>query len=59
MSDLTEDSLLAAIAELQRLIAKTGETIALKPTKVMYRPAELAALGLTHDDVVKMIRENT
>jgi hypothetical protein len=59
MTDLTEETLQAAIVEMQRLIAKTDETIALKPTKVMYRPADLAALGLTHDDVVKMIRENT
>ena len=57
MTDLTEENLLAAIVEMQCLIAKTGETIALKPTKVMYRPADLAALGLTHEDVLKMIKE--
>lgn len=29
----------------------------MKPTKVMYRPADLEALGLTHEDVVNMIKE--
>jgi len=28
-----------------------------KPTKVIYRPADLKALGLTHDDVIKLIKE--
>ena len=28
-----------------------------KPTTVIYRPADLAALGLTHEDVVKLIKE--
>lgn len=32
-------------------------TLALRPTKVMYRPADLAAIGLTHEDVVNMIKE--
>jgi hypothetical protein len=35
------------------------EKIGLRPTKVLYRPADLKALGLTHNDVVKIIKENT
>ena len=29
------------------------------PTSVIYSPGELAARGLTHEDVVKLIKENT
>lgn len=29
------------------------------PTTVIYSPGELAARGLTHEDVVKLIKENT
>ena len=30
-----------------------------KPTTVIYSPGQLAARGLTHEDVVKLIKENT
>jgi hypothetical protein len=30
-----------------------------RPTSVIYSPGELAARGLTHEDVVKLIKENT
>jgi len=30
-----------------------------KPMTVIYSPGELAARGLTHEDVVKLIKENT
>ena len=29
------------------------------PTSVIYSPGDLAARGLTHEDVVKLIKENT
>ncbi len=29
-----------------------------RPTSVIYSPGELAARGLTHEDVVKLIKEN-
>jgi len=29
------------------------------PTSIIYSPGELAARGLTHEDVVKLIKENT
>jgi hypothetical protein len=59
MTDLTEANLTSALEAIQNHIKETGKSIVLRPTKVMYRPAELAALGLTHEDVVKMIKENT
>ena len=30
-----------------------------RPTSVIYSPGYLAACGLTHEDVVKLIKENT
>lgn len=30
-----------------------------KPTAVIYSPGQLAERGLTHEDVVKLIKENT
>ena len=59
MTDLTEESLKASIIEIQKYMEETGQLIALKPTKVMYVPADLEALGFTHEDVVNMIKENT
>jgi hypothetical protein len=59
MTDLTEANLTSALEAIQNHIKETGNSIVLRPTKVMYRPAELAALGLTHEDFVKMIKENT
>jgi len=56
-NDLTEANLEKAIEEIRKLTEETGVPIALKPTKVFYRPADLAALGLTHEDVVKLIEE--
>jgi sulfur transfer complex TusBCD TusB component (DsrH family) len=59
MTDLTEANLKDAITAIQKHMEETGKSIALKPTKVMYRPADLEAIGLTHEDVLKMIKENT
>ena len=57
MTDLTEANLKACITEIQKHMEETGQLMALKPTKVMYVPADLEALGLTHEDVVNMIKE--
>jgi hypothetical protein len=43
MNDLTEANLNAVIAEIKDLTSKTNELMALMPTKVMYRPADLEA----------------
>jgi len=55
MTELTEASLTQALEEIQQMIDRTGETITLKPTKMIFRPADLARLGLTVDDVMNMI----
>ena len=57
MTDLTEESLKASIIEIQKYMEETGQLLAFKPTKVMYQPGDLKALGLTHKDVVNMIKE--
>ena len=56
MTELTEASLVKALKEIQQILA--DEPMALKPTKLLIQPAALAELGLTVDDVKKMIRDN-
>jgi hypothetical protein len=58
MTELTEASLTKALEEMQKLIEQRNEPITLKPTKMIFRPADLTRLGLTVDDVKKMIRDN-
>ena len=55
--ELTQTALENMLKDMQEYL-KT-EKIGLKPTKVFYRPADLKALGLTHDDVLKIIKENS
>ena len=57
MTDLTEKSLEKMLLDMQEYL-KT-EKLNARPTKVLYRPAELKSIGLTHDDVLKLIKENT
>lgn len=52
-----EANLEAAITAIQKHMEETGKSITLKPTKLMYKPADLEAIGLTHEDVVRMIKE--
>jgi hypothetical protein len=35
------------------------EKIGLRPTKILCRPSDLKELGLTHDDVLKIIKEQS
>jgi hypothetical protein len=58
MTELTEASLAKALEEMQKMIEQRNEPITLKPTKMIFRPADLTRLGLTVDDVKKMIRDN-
>jgi hypothetical protein len=53
--ELTQAGLENMLKDMQEYL-KT-EKIGLRPTKVLYRPSDLKELGLTHDDVVKMIKE--
>jgi len=57
MTDLTEANLKDCIASMQKHMEETSKLIALRPTKVMYIPAESEAIGLTHEDVLKMIKQ--
>ena len=58
MTDLTEENLKACIIEIQKYMKETRNLIALKPTKVLYRVADLEKIGFTHEDVVNMIKKN-
>ena len=57
MTELTEASLEAALIEIRKHMDGLGEKIKLTPTHFIFRPADLKALGLTVDDVAKMIKE--
>jgi hypothetical protein len=59
MTDLTEANLQDAITAIQKHMKEMGTSMTFKPTKVMYSPADLEAIGLTHEDVLKMIKEKT
>ena len=56
MTELTEASLVKALKEIRQMLA--DEPITQQPTKLLIQPAALAELGLTVDDVKKMIKEN-
>ena len=51
---MTEQNVIDAI---EKLIAEASQRITLKPTQLLYRPADIEALGLTHEDVVRLIQE--
>ena len=57
MSELTEASLEAMLIKLRKHMDETGDRITLIPKYFIARPADLDALGLTVDDIKKMIKE--
>jgi hypothetical protein len=57
-NELTEEALEKMIMKVAGHIDAVGEKVSLIPKWVMYRPADLKALGLTHEDIVKFIKEN-
>lgn len=57
-NELTEEALEKMLTKLAEHIDATGERISLIPKWIMYRPAELEALGFTHEDIIKLIKEN-
>jgi hypothetical protein len=57
MSELTEAGLEAMLIEIRKHLDKTGDRVSLIPTKLILRPSDLKALGLTVDDVRKMVKE--
>jgi len=58
MTELTEASLVKALKKIRQMLEQPIETITMQPTKLFIQPAALAELGLTVDDVKKMIRDN-
>ena len=57
MIELTEASLEAMLVEIRKCMDETGDRISLIPTQLIVRPSDLEALGLTVDEVTKMIKE--
>jgi hypothetical protein len=57
MTELTEASLETMLIELRKHMDETGDRVSLIPKYFIVRPADLDALGLTVDDVRKMIKE--
>ena len=56
-AELTEATLENMLKDMQQYL-KT-EKIGLKPTKMLCRPSDLEELGLTQDDVLKIIKEQS
>jgi len=57
MSELTQDSLEALLVELRKNMDETGDRVSLIPKYFIVRPADLDALGLTVDEITKMIKK--
>ena len=57
MSELTEASLEDMLVEIRKCMDETGDRITLIPKYFIVRPSDLDALGLTVDEVTKMIKE--
>jgi hypothetical protein len=57
MSELTQSSLEAMLINIRKHLDETGDKVSLIPTQFIVRPSDLEALGLTVDDVVKMIKK--
>ena len=57
MAEPTEASLEAMLIELCKQVGEKGETVTIKPTKIIYRPSYLAKLGLTVNDVIKFVEK--
>jgi hypothetical protein len=58
MTELTEADLEKALKEIKQMLEQPDETIKQTPTKLLIRPADLTRLGLTVDDIKKMIKDN-
>ena len=57
MAELTEASLEAMLTEIRKHLDDTSDRVSLIPTQLIVRPSDLEALGLTVNDVKKMIKE--
>jgi len=59
MSELTQESLEAMLIKIRKHLDETGDKISLIPTQLIVRPSDLEALGLTVDEITKMIKEQS
>ena len=59
MSELTEASLKDMLIKLRKHMDETGDKVTLIPRYFIVRPADLEKLGLTVDEVTKMIKEQS
>jgi hypothetical protein len=59
MTELTEASLEAMLIKIRKHMDETGDKVSLIPKYFIVRPADLEALGLTVDEVTKMIKERS
>ena len=57
MAELTEASLEAMLIKLRKHMDETGERVTLIPKYLTFRPSDLKELGITLEEVMKMIRE--
>ena len=57
MAELTEASLEAMLIEIRKHLDDTSDRVSLIPTQLIVRPSDLEELGLTVDEVTKMIKE--
>jgi hypothetical protein len=57
MSELSQASLENMLIEICKHLDETGGRITVKPTQLIIRPSNLKELGLTVDEVKKMIKE--
>jgi hypothetical protein len=57
MSELSQASLENMLNEIRKHLDETGGKITVKPTQLIIRPSNLKELGLTVDEVKKMIKE--
>jgi hypothetical protein len=55
--ELSEASLEAMLIAIRKNLDETGDRVSLIPTQLIVRPSDLDALGLTVDEVIKMIKE--
>jgi hypothetical protein len=57
MTELSQASLEAMLIRINEYIDESGEKISAIPTWFMVRPADLEELGITVEDVARMIKE--
>jgi hypothetical protein len=55
--ELTVEALEKMLMQIVGHLDAQGEKVSLIPKWLMYRPADLKALGFTHEDIVKLIKE--